>query len=100
MTSIDEIAPEDQPYAMYKQKTWKRAAVLFAGPAMNFVVGLVLIYAIAVHLGSAEPEPAHRAIVGETSCVAVRRSAKGKFGDVHRRRARRRPPASEPATSS
>ena len=40
MTSIDEIAPEDRPYAMYKQKTWKRAAVLAAGPAMNFVVGL------------------------------------------------------------
>jgi len=35
MTAIDEIAPQDQPYAMYRQKTWKRAAVLFAGPAMK-----------------------------------------------------------------
>ena len=32
MTAVDEIAPEDEPYAMYKQKTWKRVAVLFAGP--------------------------------------------------------------------
>ena len=48
MTVIDEIAPEDRPYAMYKQKTWKRAAVLFAGPGMNFIIGLVLIYAIAI----------------------------------------------------
>ena len=24
MTSIDEIAPEDRAYAMYRQKTWKR----------------------------------------------------------------------------
>jgi membrane-associated protease RseP (regulator of RpoE activity) len=38
---------------MYKQKTWKRVAVLFAGPAMNFIIGLVLIYAIAVGAGPA-----------------------------------------------
>src|SRR5260370_18455395 len=48
MTAIDEIAPQDQPYAMYRQKTWKRAAVLFAGPAMNFVIGLALIYGMAL----------------------------------------------------
>ena len=39
MTAIDEIAREDRRYAMYKQKTWKRVAVLFAGPGMNFVIG-------------------------------------------------------------
>lgn len=48
MTSVEELAPEDRPYAMFKQDTWKRAAVLFAGPAMNFIIGLVLIYGIAV----------------------------------------------------
>jgi membrane-associated protease RseP (regulator of RpoE activity) len=69
MTSIDEIAPEDRPYAMYKQKTWKRAAVLFAGPGMNFIIGLVLIYSIAVIWGlpSLQQPPA---VVGETSCVS------------------------------
>ena len=51
MTAIDEIAPEDQPYAMYRQKTWKRVLVLFAGPAMNFVIGLVLIYGMALFWG-------------------------------------------------
>ena len=43
---------------MYKQKTWKRAAVLFAGPGMNFVIGLVLIYGDRCDLGPAEPEAA------------------------------------------
>src|ERR1700710_965083 len=43
MTSVDELAPEDRPYAMFRQKVWKRVAVLFAGPAMNFIIGLVLI---------------------------------------------------------
>ena len=32
---------------MYRQKTWKRAAVLFAGPGMNFIVGLAILYGIA-----------------------------------------------------
>ncbi len=70
MTSIDEIAPEDQPYAMYKQKTWKRAAVLFAGPAMNFIVGLVILYGIALHWGFPNLNPQPAAYVSETSCVA------------------------------
>jgi len=70
MTAIDEIAPEDQPYAMYKQKTWKRVLVLFAGPAMNFVIGLVLIYGMALIWGLPNLHPHPAAYVSETSCVA------------------------------
>lgn len=80
MTSVDELAPEDEPYAMYKQKTWKRVAVLFAGPAMNFVIGLVLIYGIAVAWGLPNLHPPTKAIVGETSCVKAE-VTKGKLGD-------------------
>jgi membrane-associated protease RseP (regulator of RpoE activity) len=70
MTAIDEIAPEDRPYAMYKQKTWKRALVLFAGPGMNFVIGLVLIYGMALIWGLPNLHPQPAAYVAETSCVA------------------------------
>ncbi len=70
MTSVEELAPEDRPYAMYRQKVWKRVAVLFAGPGMNFVIGLVLIYAIAVIWGLPNLSPPTAAIVGETGCVA------------------------------
>jgi membrane-associated protease RseP (regulator of RpoE activity) len=80
MTSIDEIAPEDRPYAMYKQKTWKRAAVLFAGPGMNFVVGLVILYAIALHWGLPNLTPEKAAFVSETTCVAPALS-KDKMGN-------------------
>ncbi len=80
MTSIDEIAPEDQPYAMYRQKTWKRVRVLFAGPAMNFVIGLVLIYGMALVWGLPNLHPQPAAYVSETSCVAPEVS-KGKLGD-------------------
>jgi membrane-associated protease RseP (regulator of RpoE activity) len=78
MTAIDEIAPEDERYAMYRQKTWKRVLVLFAGPAMNFVIGLVLIYVMALAWGLPNLHPQPAAYVSETSCVAPEIS-KGKM---------------------
>jgi membrane-associated protease RseP (regulator of RpoE activity) len=79
MTTVDEIDPADEPYAMYRQKVWKRVAVLFAGPAMNFIIGLVLIYGIAVVWGLPNLHPPTTAIVGQTGCVAAE-TAKGQFG--------------------
>jgi membrane-associated protease RseP (regulator of RpoE activity) len=80
MTSIDEVAPQDEPYAMYRQKVWKRVLVLFAGPAMNIIIGLVIIYAMALSGGLPNLHPPTAAIVGKTSCVASD-IAKGKPGD-------------------
>lgn len=70
MTSIEELKPDERPYAMYRQKVWKRVAVLFAGPAMNFIIGLVLIYGIAIMWGLPNITQPTTAIVGETGCVA------------------------------
>lgn len=77
MTSVEELAPDERPHAMYRQKVWKRVAVLFAGPGMNFLIGLVLIYAIAVIWGLPNLHPPTTAIVGETSCVAPQISKGG-----------------------
>ena len=79
MTSIEELAPDEHERAMYRQKTWKRAAVLFAGPGMNFLIGLVLIYAIAVIWGLPDLHPPTTAVVGETACVKPE-VAKGQEG--------------------
>jgi membrane-associated protease RseP (regulator of RpoE activity) len=68
MTSVEELAPDERDRAMYKQKTWKRVAVLFAGPGMNFIIGLVLIYAIAVFWGLPNLHPS--AVIGQTACAA------------------------------
>ena len=68
MTSVEELQPDEHDRAMYKQKTWKRVAVLFAGPGMNFVIGLVLIYAIAVIWGLPNLHPS--AVIGQTACAA------------------------------
>jgi len=79
MTAAEDLRPEDEPYAMYKQKTWKRVAVLFAGPAMNFIIGLVLVYGIAVVWGLPNLHPPTTAIVGETTCIKPE-VAKGELG--------------------
>ena len=78
MTPVEELAPDERERAMYKQATWKRVAVLFAGPAMNFVICLVLIYAIAVIWGLPNLHPSDKAVVGETGCVATE-TTQGKF---------------------
>lgn len=80
MTPADQMRPEDEQYAMYKQKTWKRVAVLFAGPAMNFAIGLVLIYAIAIVWGLPNLNPATNAVVGDTTCVKSE-VVKGELND-------------------
>ncbi len=69
MTSVDELEPDERDRAMYKQKTWKRAAVLLAGPGMNFVIGVLLIYAIALVGGLPNLHPQSAAYVGQTTCV-------------------------------
>jgi membrane-associated protease RseP (regulator of RpoE activity) len=78
MTTVEELAPDEQDRAMYKQATWKRIATLFAGPGMNFVICLVLIYGIALVWGLPNLHPPTKAIVGETGCVA-REVAAGKL---------------------
>jgi membrane-associated protease RseP (regulator of RpoE activity) len=81
MTSVEELEPDERDRAMYKQKTWKRAAVLFAGPGMNFVIGLVLIYGIAVAWGLPNLNPDTRAVVGQTACVAPQIAKGDHYGD-------------------
>ncbi|WP_264991264.1 M50 family metallopeptidase, partial [Mycobacterium kiyosense] len=71
MTPAEDLAPDEQDRAMFKQKTWKRVAVLFAGPGMNFVICLVLMYVIAVIWGLPNLHPSDKAIVGVTGCVAA-----------------------------
>src|SRR6202000_1661882 len=78
MTSVEELQPDEGDRAMYKQKTWETVAVLFAGPGMNFVIGLVLIYAIAVTWGLPNLHPT--AVIGQTACAA----AEVKQGDFEK----------------
>ncbi len=69
MTALDELAPDEHERAMFKQKAWKRVVVMSGGIAMNFLLGMVLIFGLAVAWGLPRlgETPAE---IGELSCVA------------------------------
>ncbi|HMT50388.1 MAG TPA: M50 family metallopeptidase [Dietzia sp.] len=76
MTAYDELAPDDQPKAMWREAWWKRVAVLLAGPAMNIVLAIALFYTVALGWGlvnrDVQPIPTDRvaAVVGDTCAGA------------------------------
>jgi membrane-associated protease RseP (regulator of RpoE activity) len=80
MTSVEELTPDETDRAMFKQATWRRVAVLFAGPAANFIICLVLMYGIALIWGLPNLHPPTKAVVGETACVAPE-TTPGKVAD-------------------
>jgi membrane-associated protease RseP (regulator of RpoE activity) len=82
MTPVEELEPDEEDRAMFKQLTWKRVLVLFAGPGMNFAICLVLIYVIALIWGLPNLHPNTHAVVGETACVAPETSP-GKVGSCN-----------------
>jgi membrane-associated protease RseP (regulator of RpoE activity) len=42
MTPLEDVAPEDQPRAFYRQPAPQRLVVLAAGSAVHFIIGIVL----------------------------------------------------------
>ncbi len=71
MTLLDELkTPVEREKAMYKQAAWKRLFVLFAGPGMNFILGALLIYGVALTAGLPALNTPAKAAVAGTGCVA------------------------------
>nr|WP_296767518.1 site-2 protease family protein [Rhodococcus sp. (in: high G+C Gram-positive bacteria)] len=71
MTAIDELEPDEIERAMYRQKTWKRIVVMLGGIGMNFVLGFVLIFVLAVGWGLPNLNPPTDALVGQMPCVTA-----------------------------
>src|SRR5438445_5543823 len=42
----EEVAPEDRGRGFLEQPPWKKGAIAFAGPAANFVLGVVLYFVV------------------------------------------------------
>ena len=78
MTSVEQLTPEESDRAMYKQKVWKRVAVLFAGPAMNFLIGIVVFYGVVLFWGLPDNNAPTHPEIKQTSCVAAQKSADPK----------------------
>ncbi|OZD66514.1 zinc metalloprotease [Rhodococcus sp. 05-340-1] len=80
MTAIDELAPDEVERAMYRQKTWKRIVVMVGGIAMNFVLGIVLVYALVLGWGTVDRETPTTTVQGVV-CVGTTQTVDGEIAD-------------------
>ena len=51
MSNLDVVDPADEPRAFRAKPPWQRCVVLLAGSFMHFVIGFVLIFAVALGIG-------------------------------------------------
>ncbi|MEY8208886.1 M50 family metallopeptidase [Corynebacterium sp. MNWGS58] len=70
MTAMDELTEDEKPHAMYSKPAWQRIVVLAAGPFVNIVLGLFILFLVAASAGLPDPHADVRATVGEVTCSA------------------------------
>jgi regulator of sigma E protease len=66
MTPHEELPPEVEHRAYYKQAVWKRIVVIAAGPAVNIVLALAILFGLYAFNGVPQADPAN----AEVSAVA------------------------------
>src|SRR5688572_31505558 len=59
MNPSEDLPDEVRTRAYYSQPVWKRVTVIFAGPAVNLVVGFVLLVGYAWLIGPPDPDKAN-----------------------------------------
>jgi regulator of sigma E protease len=69
--AIDELRDGLSDDAYWRQRTWKRIAVIFAGPGVNILLAIVLV-AIAYMIGlPGDPTPTVKNVKADTPATAV-----------------------------
>jgi membrane-associated protease RseP (regulator of RpoE activity) len=51
----EEVGPEDENRVFYKLPVWKKIIIMLGGPAMNFVIAIVLMAVVLMGFGIAQP---------------------------------------------
>ncbi|MBV9312521.1 MAG: site-2 protease family protein [Pseudonocardia sp.] len=75
MTALDPVTPEEAPHAFFRKPTWQRVIVLSAGSMAHFMIGMLLIYALAITTGLpviSDDPAAIPPVVGSTVCVPTK----------------------------
>lgn len=71
MTALDELTPEENARAMWRQPWWKRTLVMAAGPVTHVLLAAAILYAMAVSTGLPNLNPVTEPVVASTSCVGT-----------------------------
>lgn len=70
MTAQDPVTAEEAPHAMVNKPWWQRVIVLSGGVITNVLVGVIILYGVAVSSGLPNPNPDVTPTVGEVVCVS------------------------------
>jgi membrane-associated protease RseP (regulator of RpoE activity) len=74
MTTLDELTSAEDKRAMYRQKAWKRTVVMGAGPVTHFMLGFIVLYALAATMGL--PNTGEKPVLASVAgCVGDARTA-------------------------
>jgi regulator of sigma E protease len=71
MNPNEELPREVRPRAYYNQPVWKRIVVILAGPAVNFLIAFVIIWALLYSNGEAVTTKRVYAVESGTPAAAV-----------------------------
>ncbi|MDO4910943.1 MAG: M50 family metallopeptidase [Corynebacterium sp.] len=82
MTNLDTDA--DEPDAMVKKPWWQRVFVLSGGVIVNFILGFILLYVVAVGAGLPNPNADYSPRIGEVVAGRPAATAGLEPGDVIR----------------
>ena len=75
--STNNVAPEDLDKTFLAQKLWKRALIIFAGPAMNYVLAFVVLTGLFYAFGTVTIPP----VIGEVMPDSAAQKAGIMAGD-------------------
>ena len=76
-SSTENVAQDEIKYTFMAQPLWKRAAIIFAGPAMNYISAIILLTGLIFALG----EVVVPAVVGDIMPDSAAQEAGLKKGD-------------------
>jgi regulator of sigma E protease len=80
MNPEEEVPPEHEAKAYYKQKVWKRIVVVAAGPAVNIVLAFLILVAVRAAMGTPEVSQSVEAIRTDSPKVRLGRSMRDWMG--------------------
>ncbi|TNL99457.1 site-2 protease family protein [Corynebacterium tapiri] len=81
MTAQDEVTPEEAPHAMVNKPWWQRVVVLAGGIIVNLLLGLAVIYGVALTSGLPNPHADTTPVVGEVLPGGTAQAAGIEVGD-------------------
>lgn len=81
MTALEELAPEDEHRAFYRQPAGQRTVVLVAGSVVHFVIAILLVFGILAVTGKDPIRTAGISIANVSKCVTSAPSGICKPGD-------------------